>query len=152
MRKITSDISCIFFYALQSLVQICKKHKYKFKMRNWYWLVFNGAACWCEGSWCTTPTSCQATNFSLLKGIVSRKFDMLLLVSLDRYKFSTPFLFYPFLKISSLSCRIFDYKMFTILLTNWATSDNLLTMLWHNKTPPLNVEYSKIWYENYDIF
>jgi hypothetical protein len=47
------------------------------------------------------------------KGIVSRKFDMLLLVPLDRYKFSTAFLLYPFFKISSLSCRIFYYKMFS---------------------------------------
>jgi hypothetical protein len=33
-----------------------------------------------------------------IKGIVSRKFDMLLLKPLDRYKFSTPFLFDPFFK------------------------------------------------------
>jgi hypothetical protein len=63
-----------------------------------------------------------------VKGLVSRKFDMLLLVPLDRYKFSTPFLLYLFLKISSLSCRIFYCKMFRggfykvpILLMNCAT-------------------------------
>jgi hypothetical protein len=44
----------------------------------------------------------------LLKGIVSRKFDM----PLDIQIFSTPFLFDPFLKISSFSCRIFEYKTF----------------------------------------
>jgi hypothetical protein len=45
--------------------------------------------------------------------MVSRKFEMLLLVLLGRNKFSTPFLLYPFLKISALSCRIFYYKMFS---------------------------------------
>jgi hypothetical protein len=38
---------------------------------------------------------------------------MLLLMPLDRSKFSKPFLLYPFLKVSSLSCRIFEYKMFS---------------------------------------
>jgi hypothetical protein len=55
----------------------------------------------------------SAHDLARLKGIVSRKFDMLLLMPLDRYNFSTPFLLYPLLKISSLSCRIFDYKMFS---------------------------------------
>jgi hypothetical protein len=66
-----------------------------------------------------------------VKGIVSRKFDMLLLVPLDRYKHSTPFLLYPFLKISTVSSRIFDYKMFSgiFLLGRNSVNDNSLTSL-----------------------
>jgi hypothetical protein len=47
-----------------------------------------------------------------LKGIVSRKFAMLLLVPLESQNYSKPFLLKAFLKISSFSCRIFDVKIF----------------------------------------
>jgi hypothetical protein len=48
------------------------------------------------------------TNNVMFKGIVSGKFDMLLVVPLDRYKNCYAFFtfFTPFLKISSLSRRI----------------------------------------------
>jgi hypothetical protein len=49
---------------------------------------------------------------SYFKGIVSQKFYMLLLVSLDSQTLSTPFLLHPFFKISSCSCQIFDYLRF----------------------------------------
>jgi hypothetical protein len=42
-------------------------------------------------------TSCTDIE---LKGIVSRKFDILVLVSFESLEVSTPFLFYPFFKIS----------------------------------------------------
>jgi hypothetical protein len=62
----------------------------------------------------------------LFKWIVSRKFAMLLLVSLESYKYSTPFLVHQFLKISSFSYRKFDYKMFSgdFLLSPFSVNDS----------------------------
>jgi hypothetical protein len=51
-------------------------------------------------------------NRKEFKGIDSQKFHMLfLLVTLDK-NFLTPFTLSVFIKISLLSCRIFDYNMF----------------------------------------
>jgi hypothetical protein len=64
--------------------------------------------------------------YFLFKGIVSRKFDMLLLVLLESEKFCTHVLLYPFLKISSFSCLILDYNMFggDFLLSHFSVNDS----------------------------
>jgi hypothetical protein len=63
----------------------------------------------------------------LFKGIVSRKFDVLFWYHLKAWKFLNLFIL-SFFKISSFSCRIFEYSTFrgefllvTILLTHCAT-------------------------------
>jgi hypothetical protein len=101
-------------------------------------------------SWCAAKRSClsplltDAIRYVLLKWIpvVSRKFDSLLLVPLDRYKFS----------------RIFVYKVFSggVLLSHNTVNElcyvaQFVNSVMTNKTLPLNVEYSIILYEN-DIF
>jgi hypothetical protein len=49
-----------------------------------------------------------------LKGIVSRKFDILFVGIIRQLgSFYTFFLFYPFFKIWSFSCRIFEYSTFS---------------------------------------
>jgi hypothetical protein len=63
---------------------------------------------------------CFGPSISILKGIVSRKFYILFLVSFRSLEVSTPFLFYPFLKTSSFSYRIVEYTTFSgeILLSH----------------------------------
>jgi hypothetical protein len=60
---------------------------------------------WGEGS---TLRSYQVLQLAQFKGIVSRKFAMLFWYRCKAKNFYTFFLFHPFLKISSFSCRIFD--------------------------------------------
>jgi hypothetical protein len=57
-----------------------------------------------------TPRTYEYNKF---KGIVSRKFAILLLVSLESYKYSTPLLLKPFLNLSPFSWRIFYGKIST---------------------------------------
>jgi ABC-type microcin C transport system permease subunit YejB len=61
-----------------------------------------------------------------LKGIVSRKFDMLFWCRWIDKHFLHLFLFYPFFKVSSFACKIFEYKTFRgrFLLSHSAVNES----------------------------